>query len=135
MSQSSGHLINKRFLGFAPLLAALVFGGWAAFVNREYGSLVTIRSGMGQAVYALFSTWIVSRTAVSVFSIAKGGAQGVLGSFVVSFIVMISIPLTIHHALATPEIFNAILPGIVWGSGYIATYLWVLSRDARPTAQ
>ena len=135
MSKTSRYLTNKRFLDFAPLLAALVFGGWAAFVNREYGPVVTIRSGMGQAVYALFSTWIVSRTAVRTFSIAGRGAQGVFWGFVVSFMVMISIPLTIHYALATPEIFNAILPGIVWGSGYIATYLWVLARDARRTAE
>ncbi len=118
----------------APLLAALVFGGWAAFVNREYGPIVTLRSGMGQATYALFSTWIVSRTVVNVFSFAGRGVQGVLCSFVVSFLLMISIPLAIHYALATPEIFNAILPGIVWGSGYVATYLWVLSRDSRRTA-
>lgn len=66
-----------------------------------------------------------------VFSFAGSGAQAVLLSFVASFLVMISIPLTIHHALGTPEILNAILPGILWGSGYIATYIWILSHRSR----
>lgn len=131
----SGDLINKRLLGFAPLLAAFVFGGWAAFVNSDYGLLVSVRSGLGQAVYALFSTWIVGRTATNVFSFADGRAQGVLLSFVASFLVMLSIPLTIHYALRTPETLNAILPGMLWGSGYIATYLWILSRNPREIIQ
>jgi hypothetical protein len=113
------------------LLAALVFGSWAAFVNREYGTDIAIRSGLGQAVYALFSTWIVSKTLVSVFSKTQRDVQGAILSFVAAFIVMICIPLTIHYALGTPEILNAILPGAVWGSGYIGSYLWVLSRQPR----
>ena len=131
----SRHLINKRLLAFAPLLAALVFGGWAAFVNSEFGLIVSIRSGMAQAVYALFSTWIVSKTVVSTFSFARLGISRMLWSFVVSFLVMMSIPLSIHYALATPRITSAILPGAIWGSGYIATYLWVLSADVRRTAE
>jgi len=110
-------------------LAASVFGGWAAFVNREYGLFVSMRSGMGQGIYALFSTWIVSRSAETVFSFSGSGAQAVLLSFVASFLLMISFPLTIHQVLGTPEILNAILPGILWGSGYIVTYIWFLSRS------
>jgi len=126
-------MINKRLFRFAPLLAAVVFGGWAAFVNSEYGLFVSARSGLGQAIYALFSTWIVTITAANVFSRFGGGAQGFLAGFAASFLAMISIPLTIHHALGTPEIFNAILPGILWGSGYISIYLWSLSRSALGT--
>jgi len=124
-------LTNRRLLGFAPLLAALVFGSWAAFVNSEYGLYVAMRSGIGQGTYALFSTWIVSRTAGAVFSFTGNGAQSVLLSFVASFLVMVSIPLTIHHALGTPEVLDAILPGILWGSGYIATYIWFLFQTSR----
>ena len=113
----------------APVLAAVVFGSWAAFVNSEYGLLVLIRSGLGQGIYAFFATWIVTRTAANVFAFTGGGPHGLIMSFIASFLVMICFPLTIHHALGTPEILNAILPGVLWGSGYIFTYLWVLGRS------
>ncbi len=124
-------MIKQKLFHFAPLLAAVIFGSWAAYVNSEYGLLVLVRSGLGQGVYALFSTWIVTRTGANVFSFVGGGAYGLVVAFVATFLVMISFPLTIHHALGTPEIFNAILPGIVWGSGYIFTYLWFLSGNAQ----
>ena len=53
-------MINRKLFRLAPLLAAVVFGGWAAFVNSEYGLFVLVRSGLGQGVYAFFSTWIVT---------------------------------------------------------------------------
>lgn len=122
-------LISVRLLRFAPLMAAVVFGGWAAYVNSEYGLFVLLRTGLGQGLYALFSTWIVSRTAADVYAFAGGKWRGFVAAFVASFLIMISIPLAIHHFLGTPEIIAAILPGIVWGSGYLATFLWVLSKD------
>ena len=121
--------ISGQLLRFAPLIAAVVFGGWAAFVNRDYGLFVLVRTGLGQGLYALFSTWIVSRTAAQVSGRAGGKIKGFILGFTASFLVMLSIPLAIHYALGTPRIFAAILPGLAWGSGYIATYLWVLSRD------
>lgn len=122
-------LISARLLRFAPLIAAIVFGGWAAFVNSEYGLFVLLRTGLGQGLYALFSTWIVSKTAADVYRFAGGKLRGFVAAFIASFMIMISIPLAIHYLLRTPEIFVAILPGIIWGSGYIAMYLWVLSKD------
>lgn len=110
-------------------MAAVVFGGWAAFVNSEYGLYVLLRTGLGQGLYALFSTWIVSKTAADVYRFAGGKWRGFFVGFVASFLIMVSIPLVIHYILGTPEIIAAILPGIIWGSGYIATFLWVLSKD------
>jgi len=124
-------LTTSNFFNLAPLFAAIVFGNWAAYVNSEYGLLVSVRSGLGQGVYALFATWIVTRTAASAFSFGGGGAHGFATGFVASFLLMISLPLTIHHVLGTPEVLGAILPGVLWGSGYIAAYLWFLSRRAQ----
>lgn len=126
-------MINKKLFRLAPLLAAVVFGGWAAFVNGEYGLFVSARSGLGQGIYALFATWIVTRTAEQVFSYFGSGTHGFITGFVASFLVMISFPLAIHYVLGTPEILYAILPGILWGGGYISTYLWFLSKTTSET--
>ena len=111
-------------LRVAPILAGLVFGSWAAYVNREYGTFVLVRTGLGQGVYALFSTWIVTHTVAEVMNFTKGNSLRFLFGFASGFIVMVSIPLAIHTALGTPEIVLAIAPGVLWGSIFIAGCVW-----------
>lgn len=106
------------------LLAALVYGTWAAFANSEHGVAIALKAGLGQGSYALFSTFWVTVSAVRIFRLCRGGWIGVFAGFIVSFIVMISIPLTIHTLLRTPDTWQAILPGLVWGSGYIMVLLF-----------
>jgi len=116
--------IESGALRFAPILAALVFGSWAAFVNSEYGTFVLVRTGLGQGIYALFSTWIVTRTVSEVMRLLRGHSLRFLVSFVSGFIVMVSIPLALHAALGTPKILLAIAPGVLWGSVYIVGIVW-----------
>ncbi len=116
--------IESGTLRYAPILAALVFGSWAAFVNSEYGTFVLVRTGLGQGIYALFSTWIVTRTVSEVMRFTHGHSLRFLVSFVSGFIVMVSIPLALHAALGTPKILLAIAPGILWGSVYIVGCIW-----------
>lgn len=117
-------LANTGAVRYAPILAALVFGSWAAYVNSEYGTLVLVRTGLGQGIYALFSTWIVMRTVTGVMTRMAGSPLRIFASFVAGFIVMVSIPLTIHSVLGTPEILLAIAPGVLWGCFFIAGYIW-----------
>jgi len=122
-------LSDSGALKLAPVLAAFVFGGWAAFVNSEYGILVLVRTGLAQGVYALFSTWIVTRTVSTVMHTMAGNSLRFMTSFAAGFMVMVSIPLTIHSVLGTPEIWLAIAPGVLWGSIFIAGYVWAISAQ------
>ena len=117
---------STRWLGIIriSLLAALVYGSWAAFANSEYGFAVALKAGMGQGGYALFSTFWVTVSALRVFCLCRGGWFGVCIGFMVSFFVMASIPLTIHAILRTPNAWQAMLPGLIWGSGYILVLLF-----------
>ncbi len=105
------------------LLAGLIYGSWAAFANFEHGTAVAAKAGIGQGIYALASTWLVTLTAVYVYHKLKGGWLGFCCGFGSSFLVMLSIPLLIHSILLTPNVWQAILPGLIWGSGYIFIYL------------
>lgn len=105
------------------LLAGLVYGSWAAFSNHEYGVMVATKAGLGQGAYALFSTWLVTWTGIRVFQLYNGGWRGFLTGFTSSFLVMLAIPIAIHAILKTPNMWMAILPGLIWGSCYIAIYL------------
>lgn len=104
----------------AATLAFIVYGGWAAWVNSEYALAVTLRAGIGQGTYAFFSTWFVTAVARKVLSVYGPRWKGMLASFSAAFLVMLAFPLSIHAVLMTPDVMEAILPGLVWGSGYIA---------------
>lgn len=106
------------------LLAAVIYGSWAAYSNIEYTSQVMIRAGLGQGLYAFFSTWLVSYVAVTVHRKITGDKMAIAIAFMASFFVMLWIPITIHTLLKTPDMWQAITPGLIWGSGYIAALLW-----------
>lgn len=110
-------------------LAFLIYGGWAAFVNSEYGLAVLIRSGLGQGVYAFFSTWMVTAVARKVLFHYGSNWRGFALSFLASFFIMLACPLTVHAILQTPEVIQAILPGLIWGSFYIAFVIKISSKS------
>lgn len=121
--------LHLRMTRLAPIAAAILFGSWAAIVNSIYGPAVMLRSGVGQGLYALAATWLVTRTACSVYRRTGRHVRGWLAGFSASLGVMLVIPLTIHSILRTPEIVAAMLPGILWGIGYVCVLLASLSRS------
>ena len=113
---------------FAATLAFLIYGSWAGWVNSEYGLVISLRAGLGQGVYAFFSTWVVTAVARKILYKFGLNWKGMLMSFLVTFQVMLAFPVVIHNILMTPDIIEAILPGLIWGSGYIAGVIWLARR-------
>lgn len=109
----------------------LVYGAWAAFVNLDHGSEMALRAGLGQGAYAFASTWLVTGTAQHLLARLGYRPRGLLLSFLITFSVMLSIPLLIHTLLGTADIGEAILPGLLWGSGYILLVLRLELRRQR----
>ena len=118
----------------APIAAAVVFGGWAALVNVPHGAGFAIRAALGQGIYALFSTRLVTWAALAVWARNADASLRFAKAFLAGFVVMLSIPLLVHSLLGTPEILAAMLPGAVWGSGYIAIYLLLQTHRERAAA-
>lgn len=117
----------------APIAAAFFFGSWAAIVNSAYGPTIMIRAGLGQGLYALAATWLVTQTACSVYRRTGGQIRGWLAGFCAALIAMLAIPVTVHSILQTPEIAAAIFPGLLWGIGYVSVLLTSLKRSTRDT--
>lgn len=111
-----------------PALAFFVYGSWAAYANSDHGYGVALRSGLGQGIYAFFSTWLITYVAqLSFLRLGKGKTAGLMG-FSVSVALMLFIPLSVHAAIQTPNVWQAITPGLVWGAAYVAVFLWHLYR-------
>lgn len=117
---------------FAAILAFLIYGSWAGWVNSEYGLAITLRAGLGQGIYAFFSTWVVTAVARKILYKYGLNWKGMLISFLVTFLVMLAFPVVIHNILMTPDIIEAILPGLIWGSGYIAVVIWLTRKAGVP---
>lgn len=113
----------------SAILAALVYGAWAAYANAEHGSFIAARSGLGQGIYAFVSTWLVAMVAFKSVGFSNNRILQIFIAFTLTFLVMLTIPLVIHMVLQTPNVWQAILPGLVWGSGYILVLLWLKTRQ------
>ena len=113
------------------MLAGIIYGSWAAYSNSDHGIHAAKLAGLGQGLYALFSTYIVTLTTYYCFHKTKQNSLikqsltcRLTLSFFISFLVMLSIPIIIHSLLLTPDILEAITPGLIWGSGYVMFLLW-----------
>ena len=114
------------------IAAAVGYGGWAISANYEHGTHAWTMAGIVQASYAFFSTFAITYVARSVYVKYDCGIKGVLTGFGMSFLVMLAIPLTVHNIVGTPDIWQTILPGLIWGSIYLMGFLISLNRAQKP---
>ena len=120
MSSSS---IKTRLLKFAPLFAFLGYGSWASAVNYWSQSSNFFISGLIQAIYALIATLILRLTVLKLHQQFRSSNKATCYTFLISFILLVSIPATIHYIFATKEILYSILPGAIIGGIYLILIL------------
>lgn len=123
-------LLTHRYV--APILAALIYGVWAGWVNAEHGNHIALRVGIIQAVYAFVSTLTVAEAAKWMYRKLSPSLLHLTLTFFATFGVMLGFPLVVHYLAMTPDILEAILPGLLWGSLYILVLLISLDMQARP---
>lgn len=109
--------------------AMVIYGGWAVFANFEHGRAAWLTAGVIQGFYAFASTLTVTVIAKKAFFKFGCGTKGLLLGFLTSFFIMLLFPLTIHTVAGTPDIIETITPGLIWGSGYLAIYLYLTQRN------
>jgi hypothetical protein len=114
---------------FTALAAAIGYGGWAVFANYEHGVYAWVVAGFIQASYAFFSTFFITHVAKWTFIKYDCGFKGILAGFGTSFIVMLAIPLLVHSIFHTPDLWQTILPGLIWGSIYLLGVLFSLNAS------
>ena len=123
---------NKNKI-LTALAAALAYGGWAVFANYEHGLDIAVPSGLIQGIYAFLSTLTITIVAQKVFVKYNCGIRGVLTGFSLSFVVMLAFPFVVHRLNGTPDIWETILPGLIWGSIYLLGFLVTLEVKQRKT--
>ena len=122
---------KKRAALLTAVAAALGYGGWAVYANYEHGTHAWLMAGLVQASYAFCSTFVVTYVAQRTFTKYDCGIKGVCAGFVASFVVMLAIPLLVHNLVGTPDIWQTILPGLIWGSIYLLGVLISLQSSQK----
>jgi hypothetical protein len=115
--------IKITLLKFAPLLAFLVYGTWATFVNYWAHADNFILSGIAQGSYAFATTYLLKLSVLKIYQKLQQTRLALLYTFASSFILLVSIPTLIHLLANTKEIFYSILPGAIIGGVYLMLIL------------
>lgn len=126
--------MNKhKTILLTALAAGIGYGGWAVFANYEHGPHAYLMAGIIQALYAFASTLSITHIAHWTCQKCNHGLTGITIGFAASFIIMLAIPLTIHKLAGTPDLWETILPGLIWGSIYLMSYLISVDVKHRST--
>jgi len=127
--------MTKKNINYSTLLTALAaaigYGGWAIYANYEHGTQAAVMAGGIQGTYAFFSTLSITHVARWVFLKYNCAIRGTLAGFTASFIVMLALPLIVHNLAGTQNIWQTILPGLIWGSIYLISFLIMLDIKLR----
>jgi len=116
--------LTGAFAGF------LAYGLWGAAVNFEHGLGTALRVGVGQGAYSFFVTLLLSRLLEALVRWSGGSIWAAFGLGVVA---LHGGSLTVHLAIATPELALSMAPGLLIGTLYVAAYLRGLARSASGT--
>ena len=116
--------------------ALIIYGGWAIVTNFQYGPGAYWLSGLAQGLYAFVSTLsitVVARYLYGLYGRYGYGAQGVVAAYFSTAVLMLTVPLSLHFAVATPNILPTILPGFIGGLCYLTFIFYLMQKTCNQT--
>lgn len=105
----------------APTIAALFYGGWAAYSNWDYAEQAALVAGLIQGGFAFSSTLLLTSL---VMRLLQREQASFIGVFSQSSAALVTIPALLHWLAGTPNIATAMAPGLIIGHAY----LWALIK-------
>ena len=125
---------SQKTIAAISLLAAFGYGGWAIFVNYEYGTMAWVKAAVAQGTSSFLMTFFLTNIAHGVCHRAGYGKKGIILGYSSCLVVMVTAPYTAHTLSGTPRIWASMAPGLIWGSIYIIGYLVTIDRKQRTTS-
>ena len=116
-AQRKNNNMRNRLTLLAPWIAGLFYGSWAAYSNIEHGNSAALTALTIQGGFAMLSTWLL--TSFISWSIQRQHPNPKPWfTFLQTAALLIGIPAIAHNVLGTPDILQAMLPGLIVGNGY-----------------
>jgi hypothetical protein len=107
----------------------MAYGTWAAFVNFDYGKLASVKAFFIQGIFAFIATLNLGLFAKTLYSRLGRNRLAVIASFICCSALLCTIPTSLHWFAGTPNIFQSVLPGLLWGTLYLAMILIINHKE------
>ncbi len=101
----------------APWLAGMFYGGWAAYSNVEHELSNIVMAFIIQGGFAFLSTWLLTSFITWLIQRQQPSPQYRF-IFLQCAAMLVFIPGGLHMAAGTPNIIQAMLPGLIIGNSY-----------------
>ncbi|GAA6138199.1 hypothetical protein NBRC116583_19460 [Arenicella sp. 4NH20-0111] len=116
--------INRSIV--SACIGFVFYGGWAVMVNLMHGKESAVKAGLVQGVYSFILTFFMTlllestyRRAQNLFS-SNNAAIGL--TVLISCSIVFSGSWWVNYLAGTPEIFNTVILGYIFGGLYASIY-------------
>lgn len=113
-------------MAITVIAAVAVYGTWAFVANRGHGALVAARAGLTQGASSGFTTLVIGSIVEALRSALPPGRRRALVATSISASITACIHLGVHLVAGTPEILRTILPSVILGYVFAASYAFAL---------
>jgi len=113
---------------FTCILAFAVYGGWAMWVNFDYGLAVALTAGLAQGISSTISTLIIATVIEFCFQKFKQHRAGLFLAWVIPPTLTGLMHAGFQWLVDTPEIFITVLFSVVMGYLFGGIYVRGLIR-------
>ncbi len=110
------------------LVAAVLYGGWAGIANAGHGAAIALRAAVVQGCSSAFTTLVISSGIEGLFLLRRGRPLRRLAAATLPPTASSLVHVGAHTFMGTPEIFRTVLPSVVMGYVFAATYVAGLAR-------
>lgn len=119
------------------LISALIgfafYGSWAIFVNFMHGKESAIKAGLVQGVYSFILTFFMTLLLEAIYlralKLVKAEIVAIIVTVVISCSIVFSGSWLVNYLSGTPEIFNTVILGYIFGGLYSIVYTVGLAKE------
>ncbi len=112
----------------AGLAGFIVYGGWAFYVNSDYGNASGIKAGVVQGSYSFSLTLGATMLMEYLWAKLQKTRSPVILTLLAANTLTLTVAYTINWIFATPEILTTIAPGFFIGILFTSSYVMALSK-------
>ncbi|MEM6485906.1 MAG: hypothetical protein AAF662_13100 [Pseudomonadota bacterium] len=116
----------------SALAGAVIYGGWAYYVNMGDGTAMALRTSAVQGTFSFCLTLSMSLLLTSLYERFGRTVFAAFMSLIATCVFIFCTAYGLQYVAGSHEILMTIAPGFVIGSTYAAIFLITLHRSHRP---
>ncbi|RDI48652.1 hypothetical protein [Aquicella lusitana] len=117
--------IKQKSIGIS-LLAGLVYGSWAFYINHAMNPVVALYAALAQGILSFFVTGVMTVSMEICFINIKQRMLRFMVTVFFPLLFVLAIMAFIHFSIGTPRVIKTILPSAIVGGCYCFFYTLTL---------